>query len=84
MSELETLKKKIIYRSSYRGTKEMDILLSSFVKMYINNMSERELNDLYNFLNLEDDVIYSYYKKGDTNNIFKKNHVTELFKKFRF
>ena len=84
MSELETLKKKIIYRSSYRGTKEMDILLSSFVKSYINNLSELELNDLYNFLNLEDDVIYSYYKKGDPSNNFKKNHVTELFKKFKF
>ena len=84
MSELETLKKKIIYRSSYRGTKEMDILLSSFVKTHIDNLSEIELNDLYNFLNLEDDVIYSYYKKGDSSNNFKKNHVTELFKKFKF
>ena len=84
MSELETLKKKIIYRSSYRGTKEMDILLSSFVKTHIDNLSELELNDLNNFLNLEDDVIYSYYKKGDSSNNFKKNHVTELFKKFKF
>ena len=32
MKELEILKKKLIYRSSYRGTKEMDILLSKFVK----------------------------------------------------
>ena len=33
MSEkLENFKKKLLYRSSYRGTKEMDILLSSFVK----------------------------------------------------
>ena len=30
--ELEILKKKILYRSSYRGTKEMDLLLGSFVK----------------------------------------------------
>ena len=29
------LKKKIIYRSNYRGTKEMDKLLSSFVKKHI-------------------------------------------------
>ena len=84
MNELETLKKKIIYRSSYRGTKEMDILLSSFVKMYINNLSEIELNDLYNFLNLEDEIIYKYYKEGDSSNNFKKNHVTKLFKKFKF
>ena len=36
MSEkLEILKKKLLYRASYRGTKEMDILLSSFVKNYL-------------------------------------------------
>ena len=28
----EDLKKKIIYRSSYRGTKEMDTLIGSFTK----------------------------------------------------
>ena len=36
MSEkLEIFKKKLLYRASYRGTKEMDILLSSFVKNHI-------------------------------------------------
>ena len=33
--ELENFKKKLLYRASYRGTKEMDILLSSFVKNHI-------------------------------------------------
>ena len=34
---IDELKKKIIYRSNYRGTKEMDRLLGSFVKTYINS-----------------------------------------------
>ena len=34
----EDLKKKIIYRSTYRGTKEMDTLLGSFIKKYINTL----------------------------------------------
>ena len=29
--EIQDLKNKILYRSSYRGTKEMDILLKGFV-----------------------------------------------------
>ena len=49
MSKLETLKKKLLYRSSYRGTKEMDILLSSFVKFYINKLTTQELEDLDRF-----------------------------------
>ena len=43
MIELETLRKKIIYRANYRGTKEMDILLSKFVDKYINTFSKKEL-----------------------------------------
>ena len=40
---IENLKKKIIYRSTYRGTKEMDKLLTSFTKKYINTLSKIEL-----------------------------------------
>ena len=41
MSELESLKKKIIYRANYRGTKEMDILLSKFVNKYIDKLNKK-------------------------------------------
>ena len=30
--DIEQIKKKILYRSNYRGTKEMDKLLGKFVK----------------------------------------------------
>ena len=33
-NKLEIFKKKLIYRAGYRGTKEMDILLSTFVNKY--------------------------------------------------
>ena len=49
MSEELEIFKKTLYRASYRGTKEMDILLSSFVKKYINIFSEAQLRDLENF-----------------------------------
>ena len=43
---IDQLKKKIIYRSNYRGTKEMDKLLGAFTKKYINQLSQDELIDL--------------------------------------
>ncbi len=61
MNELENLKKKIIYRANYRGTKEMDILLGKFVDKYINNLSKDDLEDLFDFLNLEDEIIYNFF-----------------------
>ena len=83
MIELETLKKKIIYRANYRGTKEMDILLSKFVDKYINTLSKEELVDLFDFLNLEDDVIYNFYQTNKISKSFKKNKILEIFRKFK-
>ena len=45
-NKLEIFKKKLIYRAGYRGTKEMDILLSSFVNKNINSFDENLLNEL--------------------------------------
>ena len=61
MSEkLEILKKKLLYRASYRGTKEMDILLSSFVKAHINIFNNEQLKELENFLKFEDETILNF------------------------
>ena len=49
MNKLEIFKKKLIYRSNYRGTKEMDILLSQFVKKHINEFNEIQLVELDKF-----------------------------------
>ena len=83
MIELETLKKKIIYRANYRGTKEMDILLSKFVDNYINKLSKEELEDLFDFLNIEDEIIYNFYQTKKINNKIKKNKIAEIFSKFK-
>ena len=83
MIELETLKKKIIYRANYRGTKEMDILLSKFVDKYINKFSKEELEDLFDFLNIEDEIIYNFYQTKKINKKIKKNKVIEIFSEFK-
>ena len=42
----EKLKNKIIYRASYRGSKEMDILMSNFVNSLIEDLNMSELKEL--------------------------------------
>ena len=41
---IKDLKNKIIYRANYRGTKEMDKLLGSFTKIYINQLKMMSYN----------------------------------------
>ena len=83
VEKLELFKKKLLYRSLYRGTKEMDILLSSFVRFYINKLNKNELVDLDKFLDFEDEVIYNFYQNNVSNIALKKNKVSSLFKKFK-
>jgi len=83
MNKSEILKKKLLYRSSYRGTKEMDILLSSFVKFYIDKFTEKELEDLDKLLDLEDEAIFNFYKKNISNDSIKNNRISSHLKKFK-
>ena len=82
--KIDELKKKIIYRSNYRGTKEMDKLLSSFTKKYINQLNQQDLIDLERLLNLDDTNLYNFYKGLKTDFEFKNNNITRLFKEFMF
>ena len=82
-NKLEIFKKKLIYRAGYRGTKEMDILLSSFVNKYIDTFDEKFLNELEKFLNFEDEIILNYYNKGIAEKKIDKNGVSKIFKSFK-
>ena len=82
-NKLEIFKKKLIYRAGYRGTKEMDILLSSFVNKYINDFDEKLLKELEKFLNFEDEIILNFYNYNISEKQIDKNEVSKLFQKFR-
>ena len=82
-NKLEIFKKKLIYRASYRGTKEMDILLSNFVNKYINDFDENILGELDKFLNFEDEIILNYYHYNTALNNIDENKISKIFKNFR-
>ena len=83
MNKLEILKKRLLYRSSYRGTKEMDLLLGSFVKFYINKLTADELYELDKFLYFDDERIQNWYLHNVTDNVLKKNKFSHLLKKYK-
>ena len=68
----EDLKNKIIYRASYRGTKEMDILMIRFVKSIIDKLDVDHLNALNDFINMDDELLISIKKKESLTNFNNK------------
>ena len=80
MNKLEIFRKKLLYRSNYRGTKEMDILLSSFVNKYINKFDEKKLLELENFLNFEDEKILNFYNYNIVEDNIDNNKISKFFR----
>ena len=82
-NKLEIFKKKLIYRAGYRGTKEMDILLSAFVNKYINTFDENLLVELEKFLNFEDEIISNFYNFNLVEKKIDQNQISKIFQKFK-
>ena len=79
-SKKQNLINKIIYRSQYRGTKEMDIFVSGFVKSIINSLSFDDLVDLDKLVNMNDEDIIKISKNEM---IFKNDKILKLLIDFK-
>ncbi len=79
-SNKQNLINKIIYRSQYRGTKEMDIFVNGFVKSIIDSLSFDDLVDLDILVNMNDEDIIKISRKEM---IFKNNKILKLLIDFK-
>ena len=58
--EVENLRKKLIFRSWHRGTREIDLLLGRFADEYIPFFKEDELQQYEDLLKNSDPDIYNW------------------------
>jgi len=84
INNINDLKNKIIYRSNYRGTKEMDKLLGAFTKKYINIFQDEELELLSDLIDLDDENLYKFNQGLEISIKIKLNIVTKLFKNYKY
>ena len=83
MNSIDLLRKKILYRSEYRGIKEMELLLNSFVKKHINDFSIVELKQLDDLLNFDDDSLFKWYLNKKVEIKIPNNKVSKILKNFK-
>jgi len=83
-NDIENLKKRLIYRSQYRGTKEMDKLVGSFVKSNINNFDLNQLQELEKFLSIDDDTLYRFYNNQIDNLKDISQEFIKLYKSYKY
>ena len=59
-SELETRRKRLLYRSVYRGNKENDILLGQFARAHIAELDADELDQYERLLETGDNELFDW------------------------
>ena len=84
MTTNEILKRQILYRSTHRGTKEMDLLLGNFVKNNIDKFDYDDLKDLEKLLFIEDEVIHKWYFEKKSKSVVLNSNVSRMLKNYKF
>tara|TARA_Y100000748_G_scaffold229842_1_gene193906 strand:+ start:226 stop:480 length:255 start_codon:yes stop_codon:yes gene_type:complete len=79
-SNKQNLINKIIYRSQYRGTKEMELFISKFVKSIIKDLDLNLLEELNKLVNLDDEELM---KLSDKDFMKNDNKLISLLKEFK-
>ena len=83
-NDIDNFKKRLIYRSQYRGTKEMDKLIGSFVQSNIDKLNNTQLKELEKFLEIDDDTLYKFYNGLKYETKIDKSEILKLFKDYEY
>ena len=84
VNDIDILKKRLIYRSQYRGTKEMDKLIGSFVKTNIKKFNLIQLLELEKFLDIDDDTLYKIYNDQIIETELLESEIATLFQNYKY
>ena len=81
ISKLSVRKKKILFKCTHRGTKELDTLLGNYVSNHINKLKSKELDYLDVILDFNDiDLFKILTKKKRINEKMNKFFVKKIIK----
>lgn len=64
-AELEPRRKRLLFQSWHRGTREMDLLLGRFADATISEWSEADLHDMEALLRVPDPELYRWITEQD-------------------
>jgi len=80
---MNNLIKKLQYRSSHRGTKEMDLLIGGFATENLKKMTLEELKEFEILLNFTDKELSSWLVDNKKNNDLENFSISNKIKEFK-
>ena len=60
LETIEIKRKRLLFRSTHRGTREMDILLGGFFKSNMSGLNEDQLIEFEDLIEIPDDDLYNW------------------------
>ena len=75
---IEAKRKRLIFRSWHRGTKEMDLIMGSFADEHVPNFNETELEQYDQVLFENDPDLYNWISGRETKPVEKENPILDL------
>jgi len=76
---LDTRRRRILYRAWHRGTREMDLLMGRFADALIGEMSDQDVADFEQLIEVEDPDLFGWLNGGEPAPEFD----TPIFHRFR-
>ena len=73
--------KKLLFRSSHRGTKEMDIVLGGYFKKNHSNLSKVDLREFEKLLDFSDKILTDYFVMNKPNISLENINIVKKIKK---
>lgn len=80
---IENKRKRLIFRSWHRGTREMDIIMGRFADAYISKFSDSQLNQYDTILSLSDPDLYNWYTQKEELPANLRSEVMDIFLSFK-
>jgi antitoxin CptB len=74
---LEVRRKMLLWRAAHRGTKEMDLMLGSFVRENVGSMQPTELSELEALVALPDPQLLAWITGEEAVGVAHRNATTE-------
>ena len=84
IEDIETKRKRLIFRAWHRGMREMDLLLGSFADKYVPDFSAQELTLFDDLLRENDPDLYNWISGRESVPANIKNTVTEQLLTHKF
>jgi antitoxin CptB len=84
ISSIDDFRKKLLFRSSHRGTKEMDLLLGGFFQENYQILSESELLEFQDILELTDKALSDWLIMNKNNEDIENIAISKKIKEFVF